>query len=370
MAPEKAYGRQIAFRVVVITIASFSAGCALVFTGGSSVQIKNKASSLLSLPAFSEIRRIQKTPFKTTSLEYFKDLGYKNAEKCDGSIPTAQQSPVAIETGGVGIVGNVVKERLPPWGWVQKEGLNGLYRMKTPGTDSHGLPNVQAFVSGNKFDMKEASVYASYGGTNYVLDHFALKTPSEHTINGETFDMEQQFVHYPVKGEGEEGAYKALIVSVLYKKNPLNSPEYIHQLYHAIPCMGEGKHCQRAISFATMARTVLYQTPSKFGRLTYAYDPSDVCNKPPCVYGGSAGDSMISLWVPPDARANFRSFFRYTGSRTTPPCSEDVQWLVLNNPVPMQEDHLAAFQLAFGDIARPTQPLNGRVIEESTSFFW
>jgi carbonic anhydrase len=41
---------------------------------------------------------------------------------------------------------------------------------------------------------------------------------------------------------------------------------------------------------------------------------------------------------------------------------------VLRNPVPIQSDHLAAFQLVLGDIARPTQPLNGRVIEEASRF--
>jgi hypothetical protein len=113
------------------------------------------------------------------SLEYFADLGYKHAEKCDGSVPTAQQSPVAIDVGGVGgDVGNVVQARLPPVGWVQNEGLNGLYRMKTPGTDTvTGEPNVKAFVSGNKFDMSEAAVHTTYGGAKYRLDHFVLKTP-------------------------------------------------------------------------------------------------------------------------------------------------------------------------------------------------
>ena len=66
----------------------------------------------------------------TSKLEYFANLGYKNAEKCDGSIPTAQQSPVAIELGDVGDIGNVVLERLPPVGWVQNNTLNGLYRQQ------------------------------------------------------------------------------------------------------------------------------------------------------------------------------------------------------------------------------------------------
>jgi len=346
-------------RVIIFAIASVAVVSAVVALSAAPGAAPREAVSLLSTGRTA----------RTSSLEYFANLGYQNAEKCDGLRSTAQQSPVAIDTGGVGDVGNVMPARLPPWGWVQTEGLNGLYRMKTPGTNMRtGAPNVKAFVQGNKFDMSEAAVHATYGGVKYDLDHFVLKTPSEHTINGETFNMEQQFVHYPAAGE--QGAYKALVVSVMYKENPLNSPQYIEEIYHAIPCMGEGKHCQRVISFASMARAILYQTPSKFGHLTYSYDPTDVCKAPPCVYGGSVGDSMVSLWVPPSARANFRSFFRYTGSRTTPPCNEDVQWLVLNNPVPIQTKHMAALQLALGDIARPTQPLNGRVLEESTSHFW
>jgi hypothetical protein len=50
--------------------------------------------------------------------------------------------------------------------------------LKTPGTNEvRGEPDVKAFVSGNKFDMSEAGVHITYGGAEYVLDHFVLKTP-------------------------------------------------------------------------------------------------------------------------------------------------------------------------------------------------
>lgn len=43
---------------------------------------------------------------------------------------------------------------------------------------------------------------------------------------------------------------------------------------------------------------------------------------------------------------------------------------MLSNPLPVATDHLDAFELIMGDIARPTQPLNGRVIQEAVSRFW
>lgn len=34
-------------------------------------------------------------------------------------------------------------------------------------------------------------------------------------------------------------------------------------------------------------------------------------------------------------QASAQSFFRYTGSLTTPPCSEGVEWYVASNPIPL-----------------------------------
>ena len=64
--------------------------------------------------------------------------------------------------------------------------------------------------------------------------------------------------------------------------------------------------------------------------------------------------------------------FRYNGSLTTPPCSEGVRWLVLEDPIEFSDAQVDALrdaidQLRFVDPAfgnnRPVQRLNGRIIE-------
>ena len=57
-----------------------------------------------------------------------------------------------------------------------------------------------------------------------------------------------------------------------------------------------------------------------------------------------------------------RRYFRFMGSLTTPPCSEDVLWNVLATPVELSAQQLAAFRTLFEMNARPVQPLNGRKV--------
>ena len=55
-----------------------------------------------------------------------------------------------------------------------------------------------------------------------------------------------------------------------------------------------------------------------------------------------------------------RSFTTYNGSLTTPPCNEIVRWLVLDEPLALSAEQIAAFAALFEMNARPVQPLNGR----------
>jgi carbonic anhydrase len=60
-----------------------------------------------------------------------------------------------------------------------------------------------------------------------------------------------------------------------------------------------------------------------------------------------------------------RRYFTYMGSLTTPPCSEDVLWLVMKQPVQASDDQLNLFARLYPMNARPVQPMAGRTIKES-----
>ena len=54
------------------------------------------------------------------------------------------------------------------------------------------------------------------------------------------------------------------------------------------------------------------------------------------------------------------TYFGYSGSLTTPPCSEGVKWMLLTTPITLSVEQIEKFAGVFELDARPTQPLNGR----------
>jgi carbonic anhydrase len=60
-----------------------------------------------------------------------------------------------------------------------------------------------------------------------------------------------------------------------------------------------------------------------------------------------------------------RAYYRYSGSLTTPPCSETVDWLVLADPISVADDDMARFAKLFPMNARPVQKLNRRFVLQS-----
>lgn len=57
-----------------------------------------------------------------------------------------------------------------------------------------------------------------------------------------------------------------------------------------------------------------------------------------------------------------RSYFSYSGSLTTPPCSENVNWFVFRTPMTIAEEQIAQAAELFPANARPTQKLNDRTV--------
>ena len=52
--------------------------------------------------------------------------------------------------------------------------------------------------------------------------------------------------------------------------------------------------------------------------------------------------------------------YRYSGSLTTPPCTEGVSWFVMTTPVEISTEQMTAFLNIYEGNNRPVQPLNER----------
>ena len=55
-----------------------------------------------------------------------------------------------------------------------------------------------------------------------------------------------------------------------------------------------------------------------------------------------------------------RSYWRWDGSLTTPPCTEGVKWFMLTTPVELSARQIESFKKLYTGNARPVQPMNGR----------
>ncbi len=58
------------------------------------------------------------------------------------------------------------------------------------------------------------------------------------------------------------------------------------------------------------------------------------------------------------------AYYTYSGSLTTPPCSEIVTWFVMKDPVQASATQINAFHAIMHDNFRPIQTLNGRSLRE------
>jgi carbonic anhydrase len=57
-----------------------------------------------------------------------------------------------------------------------------------------------------------------------------------------------------------------------------------------------------------------------------------------------------------------RRYYTFSGSLTTPPCSENVTWFVLKTPESISQGQADAFGKIYESNARPIQPLYGRTV--------
>ena len=141
-------------------------------------------------------------------------------------------------------------------------------------------------------------------GDAYQLQYIEFHSPSEHSIGGHRATLESQFVH-------EDAAHHKLIVAVMYDVGV------------ADPMLGS----------------------------LWTYLPSDPGQPVPLP------DLLINAQ---DLLPSTEDFYTYSGSMTSPPCTEGVTWMVYSSPLSVSAEQADAFERLFGPNARPLQPAHER----------
>lgn len=145
----------------------------------------------------------------------------------------------------------------------------------------------------------------------YLLEQFHFHVPSEHTIDQKHYPMELHLVHH-------NDRHEVAVVAVF---------------------MEEGKH-------NPFFETFLEHAPAKVGEIMDDHN-----------------HTVNPMHLLPERR----SYYRYSGSFTTPPCSEGVIWAVMQDPIEVSAEQIQKFRALVGghDNARPPQPLHKRFVLES-----
>jgi carbonic anhydrase len=70
------------------------------------------------------------------------------------------------------------------------------------------------------------------------------------------------------------------------------------------------------------------------------------------------------MFTPSRLLPDFRNYTSFMGSLTTPPCTEGVLWLVMQQPVQVSDAQIRMFRRLYTNNARPVQPIGDRLIKE------
>lgn len=191
-------------------------------------------------------------------------------------------------------------------------------------------PAATELYNGYSYVVEHVNAALTFSGTQYTLKYLTMHTVSEHTFEGGHYDLEMQFVHTAPAPDGTE---KVLIVACFYQAvEGTSSPQYFKDLANAGPALTSAPRSIVPLNFKDMAQQVLVGSVSTDGTQAADFQP------------------------------NFINYLAYTGSLTTPPCTENVQWILLRNPVLVAPEDVAKVKNLEGSNWRPAQPLNGRSV--------
>jgi carbonic anhydrase len=145
-------------------------------------------------------------------------------------------------------------------------------------------------------------------GKRFALLQFHFHRPSEERINGRQFEMDAHLVHKDADG-------RMAVVAVLLERGAAQP----------------------------LLQTVWNNLPLEKNEEVFARAQID-----------------LNHLLPADRR-----YYTYMGSLTTPPCSEGVLWMVMQQPVPLSAQQIDIFSRLYPMNARPIQQAAGRIIKQS-----
>ena len=160
-------------------------------------------------------------------------------------------------------------------------------------------------------------------GRQYRLVQFHFHKPSEEAINGERTDMVAHLVH-----QHHEGSI-AVVAVLMSTIKPATARKY---------WWGDDSIKENAFI-------------------------NTLWNNVPLVKGKTEIPGVmidINQLLPAD-----KNYFTYMGSLTEPPCTENVLWLVLKNPIYVSEEQVKNFDRMYPMNARPLQPKGDRLVKET-----
>jgi len=140
----------------------------------------------------------------------------------------------------------------------------------------------------------------------YELKQFHFHTPSENKIKGQSYPLEAHFVHQNKAGQ-------LAVVAVMFESTGENAA--LKKLWKELP--------------------------------KQQFHANEL----------SSSDSAMTL-LPKN-----KSYYRFNGSLTTPPCSEGVRWYVMKDPITVSKTQVETFHHEIHhNNNRPIQALNARIV--------
>jgi carbonic anhydrase len=170
-----------------------------------------------------------------------------------------------------------------------------------------------------KVSYKDGQSYLSIGKKKYKLDQFHFHRPGEEAIDNHRHKHRPAMVIHLVHTSVEPGDPVAIAVMVEEGKPEKNTEALVNKLIHHFP-PPDGLQAGVEINAADLLPPKIFQS----------------------------------------------SYYRYTGSLTTPGCDGPVIFYVLKTPVFFSKHQLDKFQERYKlPNARPIQPTNGRLVEQT-----